>query len=38
VKTWFDEPQKIELEALHTKGFDFLGHFVEQQLRSKNFI
>ncbi|OQR86141.1 hypothetical protein ACHHYP_10951 [Achlya hypogyna] len=38
VDEWARLPQKIELEALHTKGFGYITTYLEAQVRLGNYI
>ncbi|EQC39822.1 hypothetical protein SDRG_03242 [Saprolegnia diclina VS20] len=38
VQHWTKHPLKIELEALHTKGFGFITEYLEAQVLARNYI
>ncbi|KDO33716.1 hypothetical protein SPRG_19326 [Saprolegnia parasitica CBS 223.65] len=38
VQHWMKHPLKIELEALHTKGFGFITEYLEAQVMARNYI
>ncbi|KAF0705836.1 hypothetical protein AaE_014361 [Aphanomyces astaci] len=38
IDLWLADPYKVELEALHTKGFGFLGQFVQDSILHVDYI